>query len=124
MLILLPTVSQSRSRGAFDVGFGHAYELTFANATASNLIGFTSTVTTQNITDFPPQLTVGSKISTDVEDYITAYPAYNFSSDMVATQVEIGLIGYSDIDTSGPGPRQFGALKYEMLHVTKGEKTV
>ncbi len=110
--------------GAFDVGFGHAYELTFANATASNIIGFTSTVQTVNITDFPPQLTMGSKISTDVADYVTAYPAYNFSSDMVATQVEIGLIGYSDIGTSGPGPRAFGALKYEMLHVTKGEKTV
>ena len=100
----------------FDVGFTGNVEMEFANATATaNVKIQQGGVELINASDFTPQLNAGNKFSND--------PVANgLPADMRAQTIEVSLQGYSDIGTSGGAPRGFGNMRYEILHVTKGEK--
>jgi hypothetical protein len=103
---------------AYDVGFRNKITLTFANATASNVItitgGGTELINMPSTTP-PPPLNSTAKISTDPT-------VYGYASDMKPQTANITLQGYSDLGTSNASPRSFALLNYEFLRVTKGEK--
>jgi len=102
--------------GVFDVGFTGNVEMEFANTThTTNVKIQQGGVELINANDFTPQLNAGGKFSND--------PVANgLPADMRAQTIEISLQGYTDVDTSNTAPRGFGNMKYEVLHVTKGEK--
>jgi hypothetical protein len=102
--------------GAFDLGWGVEANIYFANATTVTMQPTALKITTTNITDFPPQSIATYKVSTDPTTYA------GVANDMTAANVDITLVGFSDIGSSNAAPRGFFGMKYEMLHVTKGER--
>ena len=100
----------------FDLGWGVEANIYFANATTVTMQPTALKITTTNITDFPPQSVATYKVSTDPTTYA------GVANDMVAANVDITLVGFSDIGSSNAAPRAFFGMKYEMIKVTKGEK--
>ena len=101
----------------FDVGWTANTTVQFANATANiNVTTPMGGVELVNAQDFTPQLVATGIFTTD------ATAIGGVANDMTARLVQVEVKGYTTVGTSGPAPRGFGNMKYEVVHITKGKK--
>ena len=102
--------------GAYNLGFQTAGNITFANTTTTSTHNIGGGGQTFTNFDVPiPTVTSQTKFSND--------PAtYGLPADFKAKTANIRVQGYSSIDTSNVAPRSFGNMKYQVVHITKGER--
>ena len=104
--------------GAFDLGFQTAGNITFSNATTSQVAniggggqvfnGFSTPIST---------VTSQTKFSTDPTSYGLS-AADGYKPDKLNVQIQ----AFSTMNSSNAFPRAIGNMKYQVIHVTKGEK--